>query len=166
MEAALLIRSSGVDAGNVEELFWSDGKLRVLSFRIAAEMIVDAQVKDDFGRPAEATSTFLRYEVRIGYEAPTAKGLVGRLFLQSETLDYITESEAAGKLRFPHNASHFRKAVVYNKRRTASGFISVRQAEDGQTEILVHQDGGSRGPAAQTAPAMTAPRTIVATQPP
>lgn len=125
-------------------------------------MIVDPSVRDDFGRPAEASSTFLRYEVHIGYEGAHARGSLSRLVLLSESLDYIKEGESVAKLRFPLSPREFRKDVISNKRRTQSGYISAQEIEDGQTEILVHQDGGSRGPA-QTAPAGTAPKTIVAT---
>lgn len=162
MEAALLVRGSSVDSSDIRDLFWSSSSSQSDRFRIAAEMIVDPEVRDDFGRPAEATSTFLRYEIEIGYEKPLQRGTLGRLVLLSEALDYITEGEAANRLKFPHSAQKFRKAVVINKRRTPSGFISVRKANDGQTEIIVHQDGGSRGPG-QIAPASTAPRTIVGT---
>jgi predicted ATPase len=161
-EAALLVRGSGIDAGEVGDLFWSDGPNRRDEFSIAAEMIVGPSVRDDFGRPAEANSTYLRYEIRIGYEASSARGSLSRLVLLSESLGYITEGAASGKLRFPLTPGEFRKHVVFNKRRTPSGYISARMSDDGKTEILIHQDGGSRGPA-QTAPARTAPKTIVAT---
>lgn len=161
-EAALLVRGSGIEVGDVGDLFWSGGPTRRDEFFIAAEMIVDPIVRDDFGRPAEASSTYLRYEIRIGYEAPSARASLSRLVLLSESLDYITEGDASSKLRFPLTAGDFRKHVVFNRRRTPSGYISARKGDDGQTEILIHQDGGSRGPA-QTAPAGTAPRTIVAT---
>jgi predicted ATPase len=131
-------------------------------FRIAAEMIISPSVRDDFGRPAEANSSYLRYEVRIGYEAAPSRGSLSRLVLLAESLDYITEGEAAGKLRFPLSAREFRKQAILNKRRTPSGYISAQETSDGQTEILIHQEGGSRGPA-QRAPAGTAPKTIVAT---
>jgi predicted ATPase len=161
MEAALLVRGN-VETSDIRDLFSVREEGRNVSFRIAAEMIVEPNVRDDFGRPAEATSTFLRYEIEIGYEEPGQRGTLGRLVLLSEKLDYITEGEAATKLRFPHSASSFRKAAVNNKRRSQAGFISVNVASDGQTEIVVHQDGGSRGPG-QVAPAASAPRTIVGT---
>jgi predicted ATPase len=125
-------------------------------------MIVKPKVEDDFGRPAEATSTYLRYEIEVGYEEATHRGMLGRLILLSESLAYITEGDAVTKLKFSHSAARFRKAIVVNKRRTPAGYISVRQSKDGLTEIVVHQDGGSRGPG-QTAPAKFAPRTIVGT---
>lgn len=159
MDAALRVRGSGV---TIRDLFYVGKKGRLDSFKIAAEMIVDPNVIDDFGRSAEASSTYLRYEVEIGYEAPTPTqlGTLGRLVLLSESLNYITEGEAASKLKFPYNAISFRKRAVINKRRTS--YISVRQTRDGQTEMIIHQDAGAKGPA-QTAPANTAPRTIVGT---
>lgn len=162
MEAAISVRGSDTESSDIRDLFWSGDSGYTDHFRIAAEMIVEPHIRDDFGRPAEATSTFLRYEIAIGYEAPTYRGTLGRLILLSETLDYITEGEAVSKLRFPHSALRFRKNAIINKRRTTSGYISVKTAEDGQTEIVVHQDGGSRGPG-QVAPAISAPRTIVGT---
>jgi predicted ATPase len=161
MEAALLVRGSGTETTEIRDLFQPRADDEQRSFRIAAEMIVNAEEKDDFGRPAEATSTYLRYEIQIGYETAT-EPMPGRLVLLFESLSYITEAEAASRLKFPHSAGGFRKKVVVNKRRTPSGFISSRKAPDGQTEIVVHQDGGSRGPG-QVAPAATAPRTIVGT---
>ncbi|HEY0511656.1 MAG TPA: AAA family ATPase [Thermoanaerobaculia bacterium] len=162
MEAALLVRGSDIETSDIRDLFLTAGDDRFPSFKIAAEMIVEPKVHDDFGRPAEASSTYLRYEVEIGYESSTHRGALGRLVLLAEALTYITEGESVAKLKFPSSAANFRRKVVMNKRRTQSGYITVRRAADGQTEILVHQDGGSRGPA-QTAPAITAPRTIVAT---
>ena len=162
MEAAFAVRGSDLDTSDIRDLFLKMSNDREVSFKVAAEMIVEPKVYDDFGRPAEATSTFLRYEIEIGHEPATHRGMLGRLVLLAESLSYITEGEAATKLKFPMSAAHFRRKVVSNKRRTQAGYISVRTAADGQTEILVHQDGGSRGPV-QTAPAITAPRTIVAT---
>ncbi len=162
VEAAMLVRGSDVETSDIRDLFWAQGKDRAAEFRIAAEMIVEPNVRDDFARPVEATSTFLRYEVKIGYEEPTHRGMLGRLVLLSETLQYITEGDAKSHLRFPHSRQNFRSAAVNNKRRSQDGFISVHRADDGQTEIVVHQDGGSRGQGLKS-PAATAPRTIVAT---
>jgi len=167
VEAALRVRDGDIETNELRDLFYRDTQsaahpARELRFRIAAELIVDPQVRDDFGRSVDASSTFLRYEVQIGYEPPNQLGTLGRLVLLSEQLDYITEGEAARKLKFPHSAQLFRTTMVKNKRKTHSGYISTKQASDGQTEIVVHQDGGSRGPG-QVAPASSAPRTIVGT---
>lgn len=160
-EAALSVRGAEPETADPLDLFWTDGEESAAEISIAAEMILDREVVDDFGREAKATSTYLRYEVRIGYEAAAREGEMGRLFLRHESLDYIPKEKASGHLHFPHSAREFRERVVVNKRR-GSGFISTQEAADGQIEIQVHQDGGRRGPPAK-APADTAPRTIVAT---
>jgi predicted ATPase len=163
MDAALKLRGSSPETSDIRDLFWTDGKSSCDTLRIAAEMIVPASVTDDFGRPAEASSTFLRYEIAIGYMPPSAEdGLLGRLVLESEKLDYITQGDAWRHLRFPHSARNFRSTLVMNKRRTKEGYITVRSTEDAKKEIVVHADGGSRG-LGQTAAAHTAPRTIVGT---
>jgi len=100
-EAALLVRSGSSDSSDIRDLFRRDIRGYTDELRIAVEMIVDPEVNDDFGRPAEATSTYLRYEIKIGYEHSTLRGTLGRLVLLSETLDYITEGEAVTKLHFP-----------------------------------------------------------------
>lgn len=167
MEAALQTRGSGEPLKlddthwEPEDLFWTDGTHRTDRLRLVAEMIVDENVRDDFGRPAQAASTFLRYEVEIGYDEASTRGTFGKLTLLSESLGYITQGDASGRLNFNHSARDFRRNIVKNKRR-GSDFISTERASDGQTEILVHQDGGSSG-RPQRAPAASAPRTIVGT---
>lgn len=162
-ESALKIRGADPDTSDLRDLFWTDGINHTDRFRIAAEMIVQENVLDDFGRPAKASSTFLHYEIQIRYATPsTDAGLLGRLVLEKETLTYITQGNAPKHIRFPYSVCDFRNHAVKNSRRTQSGFISTRKSADGKAEIVVHQDGGSRGPG-QRAPADSAPRTIVGT---
>lgn len=85
-----------------------------------------------------------------------------RMELRSESLHQIGQGDARKRLRFPHSKSAFRDRAVRNRRRAKSGYVSTEQGKDGTTEIIVHQDGGSRGPG-QRAAAHTAPRTIVGT---
>jgi predicted ATPase len=160
-EAALKVRGD-TETSDFRDLFRSEGSRRAESFRIAVEMLVDPDVRDDFGRPARASSTFLRYEIEVGHESSLDPAALGRVVLLSETLNYITEGEAGRRLGFPHSATDFRQKAVVNERRTPAGYISVRAAADGQREIVVHADGGSRG-RGQVAPADSAPRTIVGT---
>jgi predicted ATPase len=151
-----------MESGDVRDIFWTKNGHRTSSMTIAAEMIVEPEVRDDFGRSAEATSTYLRYELQISYEPPDQRGMLGRLILTHESLTHVTEGEAASRIGFPHNARLFRKSAIQNKRRSQAGFISTQVADDAQIEIVVHQDGGSRGPG-QISPAAHAPRTIVGT---
>ncbi len=125
-EAALKIRDGDPETTRLDDLFWTDGAHPVFSFRIVAEMIVEQSVVDDFGREAEATSTFLRYEIAIGFEPPGDASLLGRLILRREHLEHITEGRAYERMKFPHKPV-FRKGVVRNKRR-GGPFIFTEKA--------------------------------------
>ena len=158
-QSALLIRSSEPDTGEIGDLFFSANGSSADRIRLAAEMIVDKSVVDDFGRPGEPSSTFLRYEVMFRREPPSlSAGPFGGLILEKEDLRYIQSGKAARKLRFLHNRQPFTTELVYNRRRGA-GYISTTKGT-----ISVHQDGGSSGRARPAAPAARAPRTIIGTE--
>ncbi len=161
-QAALQIRNSGEDTGDIADLFFRRSNEGEKRLEFAAEMIVDRKVTDDFGREAEASSSFLRYEVAFHYEQPsTSAGPLGGLVLEKEELSPITIGKASRHLRFPNNKK-FRDNVVYNKRHSKSGYISTSE-DNGQTVIVVHQDGGSHG-RGRPAPAKGATRTIIGTE--
>ena len=162
-QAALQIRNSGEDTGDIADLFFRGTSERQRRLELAAEMIVDSEVIDDFGREAKASSSFLRYEVAFRYEQPSATtGHLGGLVLEKEVLDPITTRAASQHIKFLHNKRKFRDSAVYNYRHSRSGYISTSE-EDGQTRILVHQDGGSHG-RGRPAPAKGATRTIIGTE--
>ncbi len=164
-QAALQIRSFGDDTGDIADLFFSDGTESAQRIEFAAEMIVDKEVADDFGRKAIPSSSFLRYEVKFRHDPPSsAAGPLGGLILEWEQLRLIPQRQAASKLRFPHRKQEFRDSVVYNRRHSRSGYISTDvDGETGQAIILVHQDGGSHGKG-RPAPAAGAPRTIIGSE--
>ena len=164
-QAALQIRNSGEDTGDIADLFFTGDVERYSRLEFAAEMIVDRAVADDFGRRAEASSSFLRYEVAFHYEPPSSTaGYLGGLVLEKEELRPITTGQAWQRLRFPHDKGKFRDSVVYNKRHSRTGYISTRADDDSeQTIIVVHQDGGSHG-RGRPAPAKGATRTIIGTE--
>ena len=163
-DAARCIRdtSSGESTGDLAGIFFATSNQRQRRFQLAVEMIVGRDVSDDFGRPAESSSTFLRYEVGFRYEDPSAAvGPFGGLVLEREELRPITKGRAHNRLRFPHHKSNFRNRVVYN-RRFGSPYIDT--AKDGEQDVIfVHQDGGSRG-RGRPAPAEGAVRTIIGTE--
>ena len=162
-EAALRIRNAGETAGEVADLFFAANGRRDNRLEFAAEMIVDKTVSDDFGRQAEPSSSFLRYEIAFRHERPSpAAGPLGGLVLEREKLRYITVGRAARHLKFPLDKRKFRDSVVYNRRR-ASPYIDTVEEEAGRTTILVHQDGWIRG-RGRPAPAEGATRTIIGTE--
>ncbi|MBB6345799.1 putative ATPase [Nonomuraea muscovyensis] len=162
IEAAQEVRGvHGERLGDPRDLFWNGYSRADHKMRFAAEMIVPGQVEDDFGRPAKPSITFLRYELELGYVPPAGIEKIGRLSLLAESLRHIKLGDASDKLRFPHNAGSFRKAVLHG-RRAGTAFISTTIDADGQPIISIHQDGGSRGQP-KPAAASRAPATVVST---
>ncbi len=163
MEAAMLVRAGDAETSDIRDLFWTQGEKRLDRFRIAAEMIVNPEVVDDFGRPAEATSTHLRYEVEVGYEPATHRGSLGRLVLLSESLVPVTRETVAGTRPLPPGAAWPRGGAAPGGGIKVASYISV-VTTGGATEVVVHPDapdGEQRTPAG--APASRALRTVVST---
>jgi predicted ATPase len=152
--------ASGMRGGDARDLFWDGYRDHQRRIRIVAEMLVPAEVEDDLGALARATTTFLRYEIELGYEAPTGEGSVGRLSLLGEELRHIRRGETVKFLRFPHNAKKFRNAVALGERR-GGAYLSTEHREGG-TVINVHGDGGSFGKP-QPRAAARAGRTVLST---
>ncbi|BCB82632.1 AAA family ATPase [Phytohabitans flavus] len=160
VEASQRIRgASGVRGSDPRDLFWNGYRTQQRKITLAAEMIVPAEVEDDLGADARATTTFLRYEVELGFLPPTGQGSVGRLSLLTEELRHIRRGEATKHLRFPHIAPSFKSAVVRGERRGA--FLSTEHLEAG-TVIHVHPDGESSG-RPQPVAAGRAARTVLST---
>lgn len=157
-EAAVAVRGADQETGDLRDLFWTDGENRLEAFTLAAEMLVEPHVVDDFGRTDIAQSTYLRYELALGYEPPGRQSLAGRLVLRSESLEHITETAAAKRLAFPHHPRHFRRRLVRNRR--SSPYIST-EMRDGGPFVVIHQHGVT-GPLA-SAPAASAPHTLLRT---
>ncbi|WP_104195756.1 AAA family ATPase [Cryobacterium sp. M15] len=163
MEAAQRLRSAGDRGGDPKTLFWHDGSEHVSRMKLAAEMIVPWEVEDDFGRQESPTTSFLRYEVELEYQAPDvgSAARIGRIVLISEELRHIKTGDAAQHLRWKHNKKMFRDAVVKG-RRSGTAYISTIRDDDAEGVVQVHQDGGSSGQP-RTSPAARAPRSIVST---
>lgn len=161
VEASQRVRgATGMRGGDPRDLFWDGYREHERRIYLAAEMIVPAEVEDDLGAPARATTTFLRYELELGYSPPISEAGVGRLTLLHERLRHITRGEAPKHLRFPHNAKNFRSVVVIGQRR-GGDFLSTELREGG-TVINVHGDGGSFGKPQPRSAARTG-RTVLST---
>lgn len=160
MEAAHMVRSAGESgSGDPADLFWRGSDREQRRMRFAAEMIIPAEVHDDFGREARASITFVRYEVEVGYERPRGRDKSGGLVLVRESMTPIRIGQAHHHLRFPHSKKNFRDSVVSGRR--AAAFIST-EVRDGEAVIEIHQDGGSRG-RPKPASAARAPATVLST---
>lgn len=162
LDAAQEVRgvSHGDRLGDPRDLFWNGYATAEHRIKLAAEMIVPQNIEDDFGRPAEPTISYLRYELEIGYLPPSTYEKIGRLSLLAESLRHIKLGDAARRLRFPHSAARFRRAVLVGHR-SGTAFISTT-FDEGQPIVSIHQDGGSRGQPKPSA-AARAPATVVST---
>ncbi|WP_016908180.1 AAA family ATPase [Streptomyces xiaopingdaonensis] len=161
MEAAQEVRGEhGERHGDPRDLFWKGYGPGDHRMRFAAEMIVPQDIEDDFGRAASPTTTFLRYELEIGYQQPSGLDRFGRLTLLHEELHHIKKGDARQHLQFPHSAASFRNTVLLGHR-SGAPFISTT-AESGESIVKIHQDGGSRGQP-KPAAASRAPATVVST---
>lgn len=146
---------------DVRELFWTDGEARADSFRMAAEMIVEPKVFDDWGREVRATSTYLRYEVEIGYIEPNEEnGYCLGLSLLSESLHDYTKQEAKERLRFPYTEAFF-EAVILHEGNQQKSFIETKNGSNNQRDVIWYANG-TNSRQAQIVPAAKTPRTIVA----
>lgn len=162
MDAAQQVRGvHGERLGDPRDLFWNGHAAGMHAMRFAAEMIVPSSVEDDFGRQANPTTTFLRYELELGYEPPVGIERIGRLALRYESLRHIKQGDAHAHLRFPHSVQNFRSSVVLG-RRSGQAFISTSESPEGDPIVSIHQDGGSRGQP-KPAAASRAPATVVST---
>ncbi|NYV73216.1 AAA family ATPase [Streptomyces sp. UH6] len=163
MEAAQEVRGvHGERHGDPRDLFWkgfAPGRHRMF---FAAEMIVPTEIEDDFGRAAKPTTSFLRYELEIGYQKPAGLDRFGRLSLLRETLRHITKGAAKNHLKFPHNAAQFRNHVIIGHRSGAPYISTDVDTLSGEPIVKIHQDGGSRGQP-KPAAASRAPATVVST---
>lgn len=159
LEGANSIRAANKRGADPRELFWTDGKERAKVMRFAAEMLVPNHVEDDFGRVAEPSTTYMRYELSLGYEDPSGMDTRGRLVLMHEQLSHITRDEARERLCFPHSAGKFRKKVLQGHPTGKHPFIYTEQDQEGTVIIRVSQDkhGGRPSPF----PAHSAKATII-----
>ncbi len=159
MEAAQRLRAVGPRGGDPRSLFWDDYGDDAPRLTLAAEMIVPLVVEDDFGRSVGPTTSYLRYEIELEYQANELQShsQPGRINLVREQLRHINRSEAPSRLRWPHSKRLFRDVVVVGRR---SGTAYISTTDEGV--VNVHQDGGSRGQP-RTSPAARAPRTVVST---
>ncbi|MBB1258135.1 AAA family ATPase [Streptomyces alkaliterrae] len=160
IEAAQAVRGThGSLHGDARDLFWNGYAEGEHLMTFAAEMIIPGEVEDDFGRLAEPTSTFLRYELRLGYQPPRGGERGGRLTLLYEDLSKIRPRDAASQLRFPHSAKGFRNTVVRGRPSTAP-YIST-SLDTGDAVVQIHADGRRGQP--RPAPASRAPGTMLST---
>lgn len=150
MEAVQKIRDASGRSAEPSALFTAFGKFRLPQIRLIADLVVDRRVQDDFGVPAEAAISSLRYEVAFALEEQEG---VQRLKLVHESLVPTPVLGARRALGF-RTAKEFRETSITGRR--TKPFISTENVS-GSPEITVHQEGhGGR-----KLPATNSSRTVI-----
>ena len=126
-----------------------------MSFEV--EIIVPKDGVDDLGQLATATSTFLRYRLRLAHRKNQGLSSVGALEIIEEELTHFTAGESVKLLLFEPSKS-WRDDVILNKRR-AGPYISTEGGPDNRI-IKLHVDGKVGGSPVKRN-AKTLPRTVL-----
>lgn len=153
IEAAQSVRSDRKTTTDPASLFHSAGGRRADSMRFEAEMIVPRAAEDRLGQQAEASSTWLKYQLEIGYREDARES--PRLRILEERLDYLKKRDGANKLYFDHTPA-WQRSVLHGRR--TSPYISTDEGA-GHRIIKRHGDGHSGRP--QVLRADTLPRTVL-----
>ena len=132
---------------------------------LTAEMLIPKTGSDDFGQPAEASSTFIRYELVLALEKSKERFAAARIRLEKEELSYITKADAEKHLPFDHSKA-WRDSVVVSSRKTSF----IQTDEDGvrgrvirlQSDRMRNDAKSKRGGGKATAfSADSLPRTVL-----
>lgn len=155
VEAATRVRDPEGRMPDLRSLFLRTPKSIVDRMEFSAEFIVQAEVLDDFGRKAEPSATYLRYEVAFRLIEAT-KYQDDRIELEHESLDYIRKGKARRRLGFEHSKDF---AAIIEQNRTRPLISS--EIIGGEPTIKLHQDKGTGGRLAFTVNARKSPRTVL-----
>jgi predicted ATPase len=155
MEAAKSVRDDRNRVTDVRSLFLKHGNEHLEEMSFEAEMLVPSKGQDDLGQTAEASITFLRYVLTIGYRRDDETSSAERLEVKREQLEHINIGDAPAHLLFPRNATWL-KSVVHGRR--VGPFLST-EGEGEDRHIKLHQDG--RKGRAREHLAVSLPRTVL-----
>lgn len=158
-EAAAGVRGSEGRVGDVRSLFRNTGGARAREMSFLAEMIIPKTGEDDLGSAAEASMTFLRYELRLRHRDDASS--LGPLEVVYEQMEHINKTGAAEVLQFPHKPE-WRESVVEGRRTVP--YIETTH-EDRKTIVLTRADskGGFGGGGPRRLFASNMPRTVLST---
>ena len=147
MEAVQLLRETKGRSPEPGSLFTAMQGRVAPEMRFTADLIIDRNVQDDFGVPAIAAISSLRYEVAFRLSKEDG---ADRLELFSESLQPMRLEEARRAVAFPAS-TEFKTSAIAGRR--VGAFIST----DESGSITVHQEGhGGR-----KVPAPKSSRTVI-----
>lgn len=150
LEAAQSVRDKNGKSTDIRSLFHCIGDTYGTEMSFEVEMLIPQVGIDDLGQEAKASSTFLRYTLKLGYRTnknslhPFNALSLGSLEIIEEQLIHINKKDRDHHLLF--NPSKAWIDSIFKAQRRRSPFISTEiDQENQQTFIRVHQDSGSGG---------------------
>jgi predicted ATPase len=143
-EAAADVRRTNDGAYSPLDLVFARDQHKVIE--LSADMIVPAEVSDDFGQSAKPSTTLLTYTLRLRYSSES-----DQLVVAHEELTHVKLGDYSRFMGFKTSTS-FKTSVASGSRR---GGPLISTKED---RIMLHGDGGSRG---RPAPVGRSPLTVV-----
>ncbi len=156
LEAALCVRDEGSRTGDVKSLFHRVGDIYRDTMSFSVEMVIPRTGVDDLGQSAQASSTYLKYDLKLAYRQDKSSGSLGRIEILEEDLRHIKLEDSQRRLGFPFT-TEWRKSALYGHR--GIPFISTDPKQNNQTHIQIHQDG--RAGAIRKLAAKDLPRTAL-----
>lgn len=126
---------------DIRSLFYSDGKKNVESFEFEVDMIIPEQGIDHLGQIAQATTTSLRYQLKIGLK----RDILGQEGLQiiSENLLPITKHDMKKRLNQMSASKAWIDSVIIGKRGTPfietaanSEYVTISTDKAGRRKTL------------------------------
>ena len=136
-----------VRGGQDISALFSDPLAGTMEFR--AEMLISPSGVDEFGQTAEASATFVYYELALALERSADSA---RIRLEREELNYIAKRDAGKNLQFPHSRKWLDSVVKASARRTTfiqtdedsrRGKVIRLQSDRMQDESKSKRGGGS-----------------------
>lgn len=158
-EAAAQVRGSEGRIGDVRSLFRSSGGQRAKEMTFLVEMIVPKTGTDDLGSEANASMTYLQYELRLRHRDDLSA--LGPLEVTYERMEHINKTGAKEVLGFPHSPA-WRDSVIEGRRTVP--YIETGE-ENGRAIVLIRADseGGLGGGGPRKLAAANMPRTVLST---
>ncbi len=153
IDAALSVR--GGAGGDVRSIFRRFGETNASEMSFLVEMIIPRDGEDALGQRAEASMTYLQYEIILRHRDDPPWRHLGGIELVSEQLVHLNRTNAKGNLGFDHE-KRWRDSAILGRR--TSPYIST---EDGVISLHADSEGGKTGGRPRKVLADSVPRTML-----
>lgn len=159
MKAAGLARGTNGRASDFSSLFAREVGPGHEMIEFVAEMIVPAEVVDDFDRPARPTATFLEYHLTLRLNRDGGDSLSrDPISIEKEELRAQPSSESDRLLEFPQRKQFPSKRFIFGPGKRTKPFMATKQ--EAEPVLLLYGERGVGGQPTKV-PARRSPQTVL-----